>query len=272
MMENNEIKLGSVQETLLLPLWGRAVETKKRKPLLIDNQAVSIIDNLLYDFSTIANNVSNLSQASWIARSIYFDEEIRRFISVHPDATIVNVGCGLDTTFSRVDNGQIEWLDLDLPDSIDLRKKYLSESGRNRFISKSVLDSSWFESVQGDKNIMLLIAGVLYYFDEEEVKILFDHFHKFIPGVEIIFDYSSKKGVEIANKKVIDKSGMDQSAYIKWGIDDIFEMEKCNENIKVMSDMPMFKEYKKQFPLMRRIGMNISDTLKILSLAHIKVN
>ena len=272
MNKKNKIELGNIQETLLLPLWGRAIETKKENPLLIDNIAVSIITNLSYDFSVIANNVSKLSQLSWIARSIFFDKKIKAFIADNPEATIVNIGCGLDTTFERVDNGKIQWIDLDLPDSIALRRNYISESEHRKFVSMSVLNTDWYKNINSTNKIMLLIAGVLYYFDETEVKRLFDDFHKFIPGVEIVFDYSSTKGIKIANKKVIDKGGMDKSAYLKWGIDNIFDIEKWDNGIKVKSNMPMFKEHKKSYPYLKRIGMNISDSMKIMSLAHIEVN
>jgi O-methyltransferase involved in polyketide biosynthesis len=94
-----EINLGSVQETMLLPLWGRAVETLKPKPLLVDNKAVEIINSIPYDFSTIAKNIRKLTRASWIARSIFLDKKISEFIKMQPYATIVNIGCGLDTTF-----------------------------------------------------------------------------------------------------------------------------------------------------------------------------
>ena len=130
MNENNKIELGSVQETLLLPLWGRAIETQKKNPVLIDEKAVSIINIIHYDFTLLSKKISKISQASWIARSIYFDSKIKEFIKGHPDATIVNIGCGLDTTFERIDNGTIRWIDLDLPDSIALRKKFISESDR----------------------------------------------------------------------------------------------------------------------------------------------
>ena len=119
MGNKNNIKLGSVQETLFLPLWGRAIETQKRRPLLVDEKAVSIIKSIPYDFTTISKNIMNLSRLSWIARSIYFDKKIKDFIDVCPEATIVNIGCGLDTTFERVDNGKIHWYDLDLPDTIE---------------------------------------------------------------------------------------------------------------------------------------------------------
>ena len=272
MNKQDKIKLGSIQETLLLPLWGRAVETKKPKPFLIDEKAVSIIENITYDYSLFSKNVTKLTRVSWISRSIFFDKKIKEFIGTYPEATVVNIGCGLDTTFDRVDNGKIQWIDLDLPDVIELRKKYISETVRSQFVAKSVFDTTWYENIKNRHDVMLLIAGVIYYFDESEVKTLFNDFHTFIPGTEIVFDYSSTKGVKVANKKVIDKAGMDKSAYLKWGIDNIFDIEKWDSYIKVISNLPMFREYKMNYPLIKRIGMNISDTLKIMSLAHIKIN
>jgi O-methyltransferase involved in polyketide biosynthesis len=264
MEDLSEIKLGSIQETLLLPLWGRAIETKKQKPLLIDNKAV--------DFTTISKNIKNLTRLSWIARSIYFDKKIKEFINVFSDATIVNIGCGLDTTFDRVDNGKIHWYDLDLPDTIELRKKYISETDRRIFISKSVFDTSWYDKVGKKNNVMLLIAGVLYYFVESDIKRLFSDFHTFLSGAEIVFDYASKLGIRLSNKVVLEKGGMDKSAYLKWGIDNILEIEKWDSNIQVIDNMPMYKEHKKNYSLFHRIGMSIADTMKIMSLAHIRIN
>ena len=272
MEDSSEIKLGNLQETLLLPLWGRAIETQKEKPLLVDNKAVSIVNSIPYDFSVISKNINNLSRLSWIARSIYFDKKIKAFIDNFPEATIINIGCGLDTTFDRIDNGEIQWIDLDLPDTIDLRKKYISESDRRHFIPKSVFDTSWYDKLEKNNNVMLLIAGVLYYFDESDVKRLFNDFHTFLPRVEIIFDYASKLGIKLSNKKVLEKGGMDRSAYLKWGIDNILEIEKWDSNIKVISHTPMYKEHKKNYSLIKRIGMNIADSMRIMSLAHIRIN
>ncbi len=269
---NEEIELGSVQETLLLPLWGRAIETQKKKPLLIDKKAVSIINCIPYDFTEISKNINKIVQASWIARSIFFDKKIKAFIDLFPEATIANIGCGLDTTFDRVDNGKIQWIDLDLPDTIDLRKKYISESDRRHFIPKSVFDQSWYDRIEKKDKVMLLIAGVLCYFSESDVKRLFNDFHTFLPGVEVVFDYFSPIGMKVSNKKVIEDGGMDKSAYLKWSIDNIQEIEKWDSNIKVISNMPMYREYKKNFSMLVRIGMSITDILKIVSLAHIRIN
>ncbi|MGD0755158.1 MAG: class I SAM-dependent methyltransferase [Bacteroidales bacterium] len=271
MTNSHEINLGSVQETMLLPLWGRAVETQKQKPLLVDNKAVSIIESIPYDFTTISNNIRKLTRASWIARSIFFDKKISEFIKVNPFAIVVNVGCGLDTTFDRIDNGKINWIDLDLPDAIELRKQYFQETDRRRFIAKSVFDTSWYGDIKNKDKVMLLIAGVLYYFDEPNVKKLFNDIHNYLPASEIIFDHASKLGIKLSNEQVIKRGGMNESAYLKWGIDDIFEIGKWESYINVISNMPMYKEHKKNYPITKRIGMNISDSLKIMSLAHIKI-
>jgi O-methyltransferase involved in polyketide biosynthesis len=271
LINSQDIHLGSVQETMLLPLWGRAAETQKSKPLLVDNKAVSIINSIPYDFTIISNNIRKLTRASWIARSIFFDKKISDFIKVNPSATIVNVGCGLDTTFDRIDNGKINWVDLDLPGAIELRKKYFQESDRRRFIAKSVFDTSWYSDIKNKDKVMLLIAGVLYYFDEPDVKKLFSDIHNSLSAAEIIFDHVSKLGIKLSNDQVIKRGGMKESSYLKWGIDDIYEIQKWESYIKVISNMPMFKEHKKNYPITKRIGMNISDSLKIMSLAHVQI-
>src|SRR5215468_8482667 len=106
-------ELRSVQKTLLLPLWGRAVEARKARPFLLDATADRIITGIDYDFSAIARNISYITRLARIARSLHTDRTTRTFLDRHPEATVVNLGCGLDTTFERVDNGRLRWFDLD---------------------------------------------------------------------------------------------------------------------------------------------------------------
>ena len=127
MTEKISIEKGNVQETLLLPLWGRAFETQKDKPRLIDKKAVEIIKKIDYDFSDIEETQA-MSQHGWVARSLHTDRTILAFMKQHPGAAIVNIGCGLDTTFSRIDNGKIIFYELDLPDVIALRKNFYEDS------------------------------------------------------------------------------------------------------------------------------------------------
>jgi O-methyltransferase involved in polyketide biosynthesis len=268
----NEIGLGAVQETLLLPLWGRAVETQKDNPLLVDQVAVSIVRDIGYDFSKMERNINELSRLSWVARSIYFDTEIKRFLDKYPDGSVVNIGCGLDTTFDRIDNGTVHWYDLDLPDVIALRKSYIKETERRRFIADSALGTGWYAKIESKYHVFLLIAGVIYYFDEKNVRMLFSRLAQEFGKVDLVLDYSSKRGVKVANKKVIESGGIDKKASLVWGIDDIYELEKWEMGIRVLHNMPMFQHHKKNYPVLKRLGMTISDKLKIMSLTHIEIN
>lgn len=117
--------------------------------------------------------------------------------------------------------------------------------------------------------MLIVLAGVIYFFEEEEVKSLFEAFRHNFKKSTVIFDYSSVRGMEIANRKVIAEGGMDRDAYLKWGIDNIRELEKWNSGITVNENMKMFKEHRKKYPAGKRIGMWISDALSVMSLAEI---
>ncbi|NLJ39345.1 MAG: class I SAM-dependent methyltransferase, partial [Candidatus Atribacteria bacterium] len=138
-----DVSLGHIQKTLFLPLWGRAMESKKPHPLLIDDLAVKIIDSVNFDFSLMSKNLDDIIQIAWIKRSLICDQIINKFLSHNPKGTIINIGCGLDTTFERIDNGYLTWYDLDLPDVIELRRKFIKESVRRKFIASSFLEKAW---------------------------------------------------------------------------------------------------------------------------------
>lgn len=122
-----------------MPVWARAVETQKSKPNLIDKTAEKIIDSIDFDFSPMFQNVPVISQIAWIARCMRFDIIVRDFIQRHPNGTIINIGCGLDTSYERINDQSILWYDLDLPDVIELKKKFVKESVNRKFIASSFI-------------------------------------------------------------------------------------------------------------------------------------
>lgn len=270
-MELTKINLNGVQETLLMPLWGRAYETKKSCPLLIDNEAVRIMEMIDYNFDQIAQKTNPLSRVSWISRSIYFDNKITEFLSNNPNGSIINIGCGLDTTYDRINNGKGKWYELDFPDVIEIRKQVLTETKNRIFLPYSVFDNQWYYKIENTDNVLILLAGVIYYFEEDQVKALLKTFGEKFKNALLIFDYSSIKGMEIANKKVIENTGMDKTAYLKWGINNIRTIEKWQNGIRIRENMKMFKEMKKRYPFSKRIGMIISDFLSIMSLTAVTI-
>ena len=271
MTTTDALKLGAVQKTLLLPLWGRAVETRKARPLLSDPTAVRIIDSIDYDFSAITANISFVSRLSWIARGLHIDRTIQEFLKRFPAATIVNLGCGLDTTFERVDNGSLRWYDLDLPDVIELRRGYVQEGPRRRFIACSVLDESWMSRVEVAEGLLLVAAGLLYYFEESQVKTLFGRIADRFPGCELVCDVCSPRGAEAANRRVIRDGGMDKDATLKWGLQKAAEIHEWDPRITILADYPIFRGLKKNFSLKEKWGTFLSDTLRMVSMLHLAV-
>jgi O-methyltransferase involved in polyketide biosynthesis len=270
MTEHIKVDLGSVQKTLLLPLWGRAVETAKQNPKLKDPAAVEIIEKIDYDFSTIAGNISFVTQLAWIARSLHIDSTINEFLSLHPDGVIVNLGCGLDTTYDRVNNGKLSWYDLDMPDVIALRKNFLQETENRRFISASLISEEWPGFIIRKDAVLFIAAGVLYYFDEGQVKNLFGLLSKNFPRAELIFDAVTKQGLDAANKRVIQKSGMDKSAYLKWSIKSSKGLPNWDIPLHIISEYPLFRGFKKSLTLKEKYGTFLSDVLRIMYMVLLK--
>ncbi len=271
MKEKSTIKLGDIQKTLILPLWGRAFETQKNKPLLIDRKAVEIIGKIDYDFDAIAKEMSEISQLGWVARSLLIDRIINRFIEKHPEATVVNIGCGLDTTFERIDNGMIRWYDLDMPDTIELRKKFIQESDRRKYIQSSFLEPQWLNDLIIKDNILFIAAGVFYYYEEKQIKDFFNTISDMFPGSEIVFDATSPIGVKMANIMVIKKSGMDEKSYLIWGIKNAKDIQSWNSRIDILGEELFFKNIKKGLKAGTRMKLTFSDMLRIQYLIHLKI-
>jgi O-methyltransferase involved in polyketide biosynthesis len=271
MTEMKKIELGSVQKTLLLPLWGRAVETAKPRPLLTDRAAAQIIASIDYDFSAIARNISAITRLSWIARSLHTDRTIREFLKRDAGTTIVNLGCGLDTTFERVDNGHLCWYDLDLPDVMELRKKLIPEGARRHSLACSVLDDSWLREVKAAGAVLFVAAGVFYYFEESQLKALLIRLADAFPGAEVFFDACSPRGLKMANKRVIEAGGMDRSAMLKWGLRQGRDMESWDRRITVLAEYPMFRDMKAGLSVAEKLGTKLSDALRIMSMVHLRL-
>jgi O-methyltransferase involved in polyketide biosynthesis len=263
------INLGNVQKTLFLPLWGRAVETRKAKPWLVDETAVQIIDQMGYDFFQIAQNLDALTQIAWIKRSLICDQVSREFLTSHPEGTIVNIGCGLDTTFERIDNGKLTWYDLDLADVIELRRKFIKENERRRFIAASFLEKEWLANIQVKGNVLFIAAGVFYYFQEHEIREFIIRLINTYPGSEMLFDASSPIGVKVANKKVIESSGLDERSYLTWGLASKKDLLAWDSRVRIVGTHHYFRTL--------RIGLRnllmgmLSDLLGIQYMIHLRL-
>lgn len=203
-IEDTSIKYGSIQYTMLGPLWARAVYTQKYPDLLDDKKAVEIQNKISIDLGWIEEWLQEWRALGLMVRAKSFDIALIEHIKKYPETTVVNLGCGLDTTFFRVDNDKIQWFDLDLPDAIEYRKQFIPESPRNKYIAKSVFDYSWFEDIEYDqkKGIFFIAGGLIYYFKEDQIKDLFKKMADKYPGGLLIFDAISKLAIWISNQRI----------------------------------------------------------------------
>ncbi len=210
-MSNSNIPiLGDIQETMLGPLWARATYSKLYPEILNDPKAAQIIKEINYDFAKTKEFLDEWRALGLLVRAKSFDVALKNYIEHYPNSSIVNIGAGLDTTFYRVDNGTIKWYDLDLPNAIQFRRKFLSETSRNIFIAKSALDYSWFNEIEfsHDRGVFFIAGGFVYYFKEYEIAFLLSAMAERFPGGGVVFDCISKLAVKIGNKRA-KKRGFD---------------------------------------------------------------
>ena len=230
-MNLEKIKLGAISETMLITLWARAVESKKATPVLRDPKALEIMERLDYDFTKF--KISTETQTACCVRDLIFDEQTRQFLTEHDDPIFVEIGAGLNTRFLRVDDGKVRWFDLDLPDSISLRRQFFQAHERRQFIAASVLDDAWVATVKalGSDHIMFAAEGVLMYFTESQARGFFDLLAENFPGAQIIFDSISPLAVRF--QRYYDAL-QHVDAEFRWGLPDVKDLEKWHKNIKVL--------------------------------------
>lgn len=161
------LQLGDVQETALIPLAIRAVESKRKNARIYDQKAIEIIDILAIDTKQYDKFFSH---EGVVARTILFDREVKHLLTTYPHAVCVNIGCGLDDRFSRVDNGLLQWFNVDLPDSIAVRKKVFAETEREHMLAGDILNPDWTKNIPRNEMTIIIAEGLLMYFSREQVK------------------------------------------------------------------------------------------------------
>ena len=179
-----QIELRDVPETMLWPLYNRASWARRTGAQLHDPKAIEIFDSIDYPF---ARHFGKPNEAHAL-RALRFDDEVRRFIGAHPEATIVGLAEGLDTAFWRVDNGRIRWLAVDLPESIAVRSRWLPDTDRHTNLACSALDFRWMDHVDPSRGVFITAAGLLMYFEQKDVERLIAACAERFPGAEMMFD------------------------------------------------------------------------------------
>lgn len=246
-----KIDLSAVSETMLVPLYARAIESKKEDPEFIDKTAIKVMDSLDYNFKKrFKTSTNKMNFWGCSARTVILDNLTKEFIKENPDATIINIACGLDDRFSRVDNGQIIWYNLDFEDIIDLREKLIEKNDRIINIASSALDFTWMDKIENKENVLVIAEGFLMYLDEKEVEELFNHISQKFKNVKLLIELMSNWMVK--NQKAHD-TVRTTGAVFKWGINESKDFEKLCSSYKLLVEYNLIDLMKKYSPIFIRL-------------------
>lgn len=206
-----------VAETLLIPLYMRAKESRRNNPILYDKAAEWLADSLEYDYSQ-------------------FD-----------GAKLSEVGCGLDTRFQRIGSQKAVFYDLDLPEVIALRRELIPEQPDNVYIEASLLETDWMDDLRRkhpEAEFIFIVEGVLMYFYEKQVKSFLHHVANRFGGGELWFDVC---GTIMSRHGVKPDSLRKHEAQIRSGISNGYVVEQWEPSLKLIEQANYMKFFRSRW-------------------------
>ncbi|WP_220607436.1 class I SAM-dependent methyltransferase [Methanobrevibacter oralis] len=241
------VDLSGVSETMLVPLYSRALENNRENPAFYDKTAIEIINNLDYDFAERFKESKNkMNFWGCAARTIILDDEVSKYIKNNPECSVINLACGLDDRFSRVDNGKIKWYNIDFENVISLRNKLIDNHDRVLNISSSALDFNWIDKIENKDNVLIIAEGFLMYLSEEEVKKLFFKISESFGKVELLIELMTPWMVKNQkNHDTVRQTG----AVFKWGIKESRDFEDLCPMFKMTGDYNLTNVMKRYSPI-----------------------
>jgi len=247
----------NVSETLLIPLWMRAID-----PILDDGLSRSIVNKIDYDFEKFS--IDKGSQQGVRIRTLYLKQVIETFIESHKRPVVIMLGCGLDPQSRRVENrNDATFYALDLPDVITLRRRFLPDADYEHYISASVFDTDWMERIAKKHNgasFLFVAEGLMMYFTEDENRALVCNLADRFPCAEIYFERMSNFAVRNQAKH---KSISQVAAQVRWGVDSPKEVCQWIDGIKCIADYKYLLHAKGIFGILGRFVPPLANSCGI---------
>lgn len=249
------IPLSDVSATMLLMLYGRVMESRSADPLLKDPMGEEIVaqinDSLLHSDQKLFRRLAQFKMSRNLSihaalRARQYDRHTLEFMADHPACTVVNLGCGLDTRFWRVDNGTIRFFDLDLPQVIELKRTLVQETDHYHLVGRSVLDPAWMDDVLADgQPVILLAEGLFMYLPKPEVKALVAALGQRVTTGQLVAEVVNERYTRGFNKWVVGfkfkhELGFGQAMSYDCGITGSDELEAWSPRLHLIDDWIYF--------------------------------
>ncbi len=269
------IEKNTVQETLVIPLFGRLVCSERFPELFSDPEAARICACLDYDFEEKRKKMESpagLFGALEVAQRQYdLRCEAEAYLREHPKAAVVNLGCGLDDTFRKCDNGLCRGYNLDLPDVICVRDELLPAGEREQNLACDLNDFAWMDRIDASNGAVFLAAGVFYYFRTGDVKKLFTAMAERFPGAVLAFDVCNARGAKLMRKTWLKEAGIaDVSAF--FSLEDEAELRGWSErfaSVTAKSYMRGYRDIYGDVGLFHRLMIRFCDGLVKMKIVKI---
>ena len=202
----------------MIPLIGRKVCSDHYPHLFADPEADRLLGMLDYDLEPKLKKMETapgLFGALEVAQRQYdLAWEVKEYLKDHPNAAVVNMGCGLDDSFRRCDNGTCKGYNIDMPDVIETRRNLLPAGERETDIACDLNDYAWMDLIDGSDGAVFFASGVFYYFQTGDVKKLFAEMSRRFPGGVLVFDCCNSRGAKMMTGTWLREAGIsDVSAY-----------------------------------------------------------
>ena len=198
------IERNTVQETLVISMYGRMKSSQLYPFLFKDDGAARLMSRIDYDFSSLESNSRNAMQRFGFlevaVRQYNLAWEVRDYLKTHPNAAVVNLGCGLDDTGRHCDNGTCRIYNIDYPDVIEVRNDLIPPGAREVNIACDLNDISWFQAIDASGGAVFFASGVFYYFLRSQVQKLVSAMAAAFPGGRLVFDAANRTAVKLMLK------------------------------------------------------------------------
>lgn len=188
-----------VQQTLIIPLIGRTLAARWWPENFGDTHAARVVDAL--DATTVqTTTMDQTAAASYGARYATMVEYARRYLRRYPRAAVVDLGCGLDSLYEAVDNGQMRYFNVDFPDVINQRETMVVTHERETNIASDLRDHRFMQHIPTEHGAIFLAAGVLHFLRVGEAKQLIAALARRFPSGRLVFDHQSPAWMDKTNR------------------------------------------------------------------------
>jgi O-methyltransferase involved in polyketide biosynthesis len=233
-MQSEKVQLTKEKETMLVTLYGRALQSRSKDPILRDEWAEHAVDRIGYDFEKL--KLGTRMPPLVACRAKQLDLWTTRFLTDHPGATVLHLGCGLDSRIYRVaPPASIRWFDVDYPEVIELRRRLYPERAGYRMIGSSLADLGWLDDVPGDRPAMIVAEGVTMYLTDDIMRTILNRLTDHFPSGQMAFDVHTPQLVWLLSKTSANVRGT--GATFHWGIDNPKDIRKLEPRLDLVSEV-----------------------------------